>query len=233
MDGESFFAEHMHHESSRKIRTLNMIGAKVDESSKSYHVASGVLRSVQKVTMVKKVYQYCPSSEGLLPSWLEQEDHLNRWLKVCFEIFSHPDGRSYTRFPVQLIHAEFPEIVDIDNDTYFHAYWATYESIKAYGFDKHQPWERNLPTLLHQLGAMQQFIPYHQAVNSQKYQAGNQYEWNTGRENNSYAKDLFDLSSSEPIPKAPALRLRKDLDGTCSPSYDGMEDLRPQVNYSL
>ena len=77
------------------------------------------------------------------------------------------------------------------------------------------------------------FLPYHQAVNPQKYQAGDKFAWKTGKQNNSYAKDLFDLSSSEPIPKAPALRLREDLDGTNSPSYEGMEDLRPDVSFYI
>ena len=223
----------MHYESSRTVKTLNAIGTMIDWSTKSYHVAEGITRRVMKPMKAKKLYQYCPSTEGLLPCWLEQEDHLIRWFRVCFDIYCHPDGKSYSRFPVELIHEEFPEFVDIDTDTYYQGYWATYESIKAYGLDKSESWDRNIPTLLHQLGAMQQFIPYHQAVNPRKYQAGDRFVWETGIQNNTYAKDLFELDSTEPMPKCPALRLRQDLDGTSSPSYEGMEDMKPAVSCFL
>ena len=230
MDGESFCAEHKHHESSRVIQMLNEIGSNVDWESRSFHVAFEMQRKVMKPGQIKEYFQYCPSLEGLLPVWLEQVDHLVRWLTVCYDIYEHADADSFARFPVNLIHDAFPEIVDISNDTYYHAYWATYESMKSYGFDIRKSWERNVPALLHQLGAMQQFIPYHQAVNAQDYQEGEKFVWRTGIENNSYAKDLFLPREDGTIPKAPALTVKPDLDGTSSPSYDGMEEMKPSVS---
>ena len=102
--------------------------------------------------------------------------------------------------------------------------------VKAYGFDKNKSWERNVPDLLHQCGAMQQHIPYHSAVSKQKFQYGDEFVWKAGKQDHTYAKDLFEIDSNEDMPKSPALRLRTDLDGTSSPSYEGIEDLRPQVN---
>ena len=223
----------MHYESSRIIQMLNEIGSNIDWSSSIFHIASGMPRRTMKPNQTKQYYQYCPSLEGLLPAWLEQVDHLKRWLTVCFEIFEHADADVYKRFPVHLVHDAFPEIVDIPNDKIYHGYWATYDSMKAYGFDIKKSWERNLPALLHFCGAMQQFIPYANAVNSQDYQEGEQYVWRTGIEDNTYAKDLFNLSSTGRIPKSPALCLKSDVDGTSSPSFEGMEELIPKVCFIL
>ena len=229
-DGESFCSEHMHYESTKMVRMLNEIGSKVDWSAKSYHIGEGVLLKVMKPGSARKYYQYCPSLEGLLPAWLEQTDHLIRWLKVAFEIAQHEDANSYSKFPVHLVHEAFPEIVDISNDNYYHAFWATYESIKAFGFDKSKPWERNVPTLLHFGGAMQAHIPYHAAVNEQTFQYGDEFIWEAGKQNHTYTKDLFDIDSKEPMPKSPALRMKTNLDGTSSPSYEGIEELKPEVS---
>lgn len=109
---------------------LNEIGSNVDWMAKSYHMGEGIDLKVMKPGTARKHYQYCPSLEGLLPAWLEQVDHLIRWLKVTFEIAQHEDGNSYSKFPVHLIHEAFPEIVDISNERYYHAFWATYETIK-------------------------------------------------------------------------------------------------------
>ena len=168
--------------------------------------------------------------EGLLPAWTESVDHLDRWLAACFQIYKHPQKNSASRFPVEILHKAFPEIVDIDTSTYFHAFWATYESMGAYGLDKTISWERHTPTLLHQCGAMQQFIPYHKAVDVDKFQEEGQYEFHTGVQHHTYAKDLFE-NDAEISPVCPALCLRKDLDGTASPSYEGMEDIKPKVSF--
>ena len=233
-EGVLFCSEHMHHESGRIVRTLTDIGTKVDTTTKEYHVAAGIPRRVYKAEPVKKTYQYCPSSEGLLPAWLESVDHLIRWLRVCYLVYIHPARNSHSRFPFELFLEEFPDIQDIDDDLYFHAFWSTYESIRAYGLDKKVPWERHTPTLLHQLGAMQAFIPYHKAVPAEKFQ-GDDFEWKTGYQNHTYTKDLFQSPDSGRVDKVvcPALRLRKDLDGTASPSYEGVEDLRPKVTKLL
>ena len=164
--------------------------------------------------------------------WLEMVEHLERWLAACFLVYEHPLRNSVSKFPVEILQEAFPEIVDIDTNTYFHAFWATYESIKAYGLDKKMAWERHTPTLLHQLGAMQQFIPYHKAIDAKKFQEPGQYEWHVGKQNHTYAKDLFNMNA-DTTPVCPALRLRNDLDGTASPSYDGMEDLKPEVGSKL
>ena len=100
----------------------------------------------------------------------------------------------------------------------------------AYGFDINLPWDRNVPSILHQVGAMQQFMPYHEAVDPRKYQSGDQFVWETGLQNHTYAKDLFDLASDEDMPICPALRLKKSVDGTCSPSFDGIADQIPSVS---
>ena len=221
----------MHVGASRIINTLADIGSKVDDKSKGFHIAAGIFRRVMKPDAIKKFYQYCPSTEGTLPAWREMEDHLTRWLKVCFDIYEHPDGKSYSRFPGNLILEAFPEIVDIDMDQYFHAFHATKESMLAYGFNIKQSWDRNVPTLLHQGGAMQQFMPYHDAVYTPKYQSGDRFEWETGVQNHTYAKDIFELDSNEDIPICPALRLKATVDGTCSPSYDGIARQIPKVMF--
>ena len=219
----------MHFESGRVTRTLNAIGTKVDCTVKTYHLAAGMERKSMKQVTAKKYYEYCPSSEGLLPAWSEQVDHLIRWLRACFEVYNHENRNSVSRFPAEIFHQEFPEMVDISDWEYFHGFWATHETIRAYGLDKKQAWEKHTPTLLHFLGAMQQFIPYHKAVDPKKFQDGG-FNWETGVQNNTYAKDIFDFEGTPVVPKAPALRLRTNLDGTCSPSYEGMADLRPSVS---
>ena len=219
----------MHYESSRIIQMLNDIGTQVDWTAAEFHIAADMPRWVMKPQQTKKYYQYCPSLEGLLPAWLEQVDHTIWWLSVCTDIYEHPDADSYKRFPVHLVHEAFPEIVDIPNDAIYHGYWATYDSVKAYGFNIKLAWERNVPAILNQIGAMQQFIPYPQAINAETFQEGERYVWRTGIESNSYAKDLFNLSSNGRLPVSPALMLRHDVDGTSSPSFEGMEDLIPKV----
>ena len=213
------------------IATLNEIGSRLDLSHAEYHLADGIKLRIRKSEAKKGHYQYCPSTEGLLPSWLKQTDNIVRWLTVCSEIYNHPDSHSHSRFPVHLIHSEFPEFVDIDIEDYFHGFWATYEAIKAYGFDHGKPWERNTPTILHFLGAMQAYIPYHAAIDPQKFQDGDKFDWKVGDQYHTYAKDIFDINPDEPMPKAPALRLKDDLDGTSAPSYDGIDaNLIPSVN---
>ena len=224
-----FCAEHSHHETGRVVQTLTDIGTRLNQSCEKFHIAAGIFRYVLPPTENQKHYEYCPSAEGLLPAWTEMVDHLERWLEACFLVYNHPQKKSYSKFPVEILQEAFPEIVDIDTDTYFHGFWATYESIKAYGLDKTVAWERHTPTLLHQVGAMQQFIPYHKAVDPTKFQNQDDFEWNTGVQNHTYAKDLFEIDS-EITPVCPALCLRKDLDGTASPSYDGIEDLKPSVS---
>ena len=115
----------MHIGASRMVRTLMDIGSKLDDKSKGFHVAAGIYYRIMRPDAVKKFYQYCPSTEGGLPAWKEMESHLTRWLQVCFQIWEHPDGASYSRFPYDLILAAFPEIVDIDNETYYHAFHST------------------------------------------------------------------------------------------------------------
>ena len=225
-ESQMFCPEHRHFEASRKIRTLNDIGKKPNSADTMFHVAFGIKRPSITPDKAKKFYEYCPSTEGLLPCWYESVDHLERWLSVCFEVFMHPNRDSTSKFPVGLFYDEFPEISDIDQETYFHGFWATYESIKAYGFDKRKPWDRYVPTLLHQLGAMQQFLPYHQAVDPTKYQTGDRFEWKTGVQNHTYTKDIFDMPEDR-MPVCPALRLKEDLDGTSSPSFAGLEDMKP------
>lgn len=225
-NGEMFCSEHMHHESSRIMKTLSAIGTKVDHAVKKFSVAAGILRKSMVQEPLKKFYEYCPSNEGLLPAWLESVDHLIRWLSVSFKVNSHPLRDSRSRFPVDLFLEEFPEIQDIDNTTYYHAFWATYESVRAYGLDPKIPWDKQVPTLLPFLGSMQSFLPYHQAVDAKRYQE-NGFVWETGVQCHTYAKDLFTFKENEKVPKCPALRLRKDLDGTASPSFEGMENLKP------
>ena len=228
-----FCSEHMHFESGRIIQTLYQIGSKVDQKCKSYHLAAGLTRKVMKTEAAKKTYQYCPSSEGLLPAWLESVDHLIRWLRVCYKVYEHPQRNSNSRFPFHLFMEEFPDIQDIDDNTYFHGFWATYDSIRAYGLNKKIPWERHTPTLLPFLGGMQGFLPYHKAIASEKFQ-GDDFEWHTGIQDHTYAKDIFEVGANEDEDRmvAPALRLRPDLDGTASPSYEGMEDIKPEVSFS-
>ena len=219
----------MHVSTSRYVRTLMDIGSKLDDKSKGFHIAAGIFHRVMKPEAKRKFYQYCPSTEGALPAWLETEEHFTRWLKVCFEIYEHPDGASYSRFPAHLIMQEFPEIVDIDNDTYFHAYHSMKESVINYGMDPKFPWDRNVPQLIQQGGPMQQFMPYHDAVDARKYQSGDRFVWESGIQDHTYARDIFEIDSNEDMPICPALRLKSSVDGTCSPSYDGIEDLIPQV----
>ena len=223
-----FCAEHVHHENSRSTRTLNNIGTKIDHEVRSYQIAAGLTRRTLKMANANRFYEYCPSSEGQLPDWMDQVDHLIRWLTACFEVYKHPDRNSPSKFPVEIFHNAFPEIVDISNEKYMHGFWATHEAVRAYGLDKKVAWEKHTPTLLHFFGAMQMFLPYHRALDPEKFQNG-EFIWKTGVQNLTYAKDLFDFES-DTIPKAPALRLRSDLDGTSSPSYEGIAHLRPRVS---
>ena len=147
-------------------------------------------------------------------------------MKVSFKVNNHPLRDSRSRFPTDLYLEEFPEIQDIDNSTYYHAFWATYESVRAYGLDPKIPWEKHTPTLLHFLGAMQGFLPYHQAIDKTKFQVDG-YMWETGIQNHTYTKDLYTFDEKVKVPKCPVLCLRKDLDGTASPSFEGMENLKP------
>lgn len=202
----------------------------MDQSEETFHIAAGIVRKVLKPADPKRFYEYCPSLEGLLPAWTETVDHLDRWLTACNQVYNHPDRNSISKFPVDILQKAFPEIVDIDTTTYYHGFWATYESIKHYGLDKNVAWERHTPTLLHQVGAMQQFIPYHKAVDGKKFQAEGQYEWHTGVQQHTYARDLFNMNA-DTTPVCPALCLRKDLDGTASPSFEGIEDVKPKVSY--
>ena len=228
---QSFCAEHRHLENGRMVRILNEVGSRVDQKAKTFHVAAGIQWIMLKRDQSKKIYEYCPSVEGLLPAWLESVEHLIRWLSVCYQVYEHPDRQSVSRFPIHLFYEEFPEIVDIEDYLYFHGFWATYESLGAYALDRKVAWERHVPTLLHQLGAMQQFIPYHQAINPNRFQEGG-FEWKTGKQNHTYAKDIFDLEGVVQMPKCPALRLRKDLDGTASPSWEGITAQKPKVSYN-
>ena len=229
-DGEAFCPEHMHVSTSRYIRTLMDIGSKLDDKSKGYHIAAGIFQRVMKPEAKRKFYQYCPSTEGLLPAWIESVDHFERWLSVCYKIHVHPNRDSKSEFPVHLIYEEFPEISDIDAETYFHGFWAMYEGMRAYGMDKAKSWDRNVPTLLHQLGAPQQFIPYHKAIDANRYQEGERFVWEAGKQQHTYTKDLFDMDEKL-VPVCPALRLKRSaLDGTCSPSFEGIEDMKPTVS---
>ena len=227
-ENKLFCAEHSHHETGRVVQTLNDIGTDLDHTCESFHIAAGIVRRISKPNESKRFYEYCPSLEGLLPAWTESVDHLDRWLTACYQVYKHPLKNSVSKFPVEILQQAFPEIVDIDAYTYWHAFWATYESIGAYGLDKSIAWERHTPTLLHQCGAMQQFIPYHKAVDVDKFQDESEYEWHAGAQHHTYAKDLFE-NDAETSPVCPALCLRKDLDGTSSPSYEGMEDIKPKV----
>ena len=220
----------MSHAHSRTIRTLADIGKHVDWDTQGFHIAEGMLCRALKPGEARKFYKYCPSVEGLLPAWLECVDHLIRWLTACSEVNEDPQRNSKSNFPVEILRNAFPEIVDIDDETYFHAFWATYDSMNAYGFDRRKSWERNVPALLHQLGAMQGFIPYHSAVDPTKFQQGEKYRWRTGIEEHTYVKDIFNLNKDDPIPISPALRLKTDLDGTSTPSYEGLNEVKPTVN---
>ena len=235
-DNQPFCAEHMALANGRTMKTLNDIGSRVDWSTQGFHIAEGILRRATKPGDARRTYKYCPSVEGLLPAWLESVDHLIRWLTACFEVHEHPDRNSnFPKWPVEILRNAFPEFVDIDNSTYFHAFWATYDSIRAYGFEKSLPWERNVPDLLHQLGAMQQFMPYHKMVNPTTFQPGERFEWNSGAQSHTYAKDLFDFDpdNNADIPICPALRLKETLDGTCTPSFEGLTELKPKVSTSF
>ena len=136
----------------RTIRTLNDLGSRIDPTGQGYHVAEGIFWQSMKPSEARHYYQYCPSLEGLLPAWLESVDMLDRWLQACTEVYNHPQRNSTTNFPAEILQNAFPEIVDIDKSTYFHAFWAMYDTIRAYGFDRSLPWERNIPDLLHQAG---------------------------------------------------------------------------------
>ena len=225
-----FCPEHRHFEASRTIRTLNDIGKKEVEPEKCFHVALDLSRKSIQPEKARKYYEYCPSTEGLLPAWNESVDHMERWLAASFQVYQHPDRDSRSKFPVHIYYDEFPEISDIDEQQYFHAFWATYESIRAYGFDKRKSWERNLPTMLHFTGAMQQFIPYHSAVDPDRFQSGDRFIWETGIQSHTYCKDLFDIPDETMMPVCPALRLKNNLDGTSSPSFEGIEDMKPTVS---
>lgn len=81
----------------------------------------------------------------------------------------------------------------------------------------------------HYSGAIQQFIPYHQAIEEKKFKEGEQFQFKVGVQNHTYAKDLFDIKEGAPMPVCPALKLKTDLDGTSTPSFEGLEDLKPEV----
>ena len=152
LDNQAFCAEHMSQANARTIQTLNDLGSRIDWTSQGYHVAEGILRRAMKPADIRKFYQYCPSLEGLLPAWLESVDMMIRWLQACFLVYNHEHRNSTKNFPAEILQNAFPEIADIDRNRYFHAFWSTYDSIRAYGFDRSQPWERNVPDILNQLG---------------------------------------------------------------------------------
>ena len=79
------------------------------------------------------------------------------------------------------------------------------------------------------LGAMQAWIPYHKAVDETTFGEGEQYQFELGVQNNTYAKDLFDIAKNGPVPVCPALKLKSNLDGTSTPSFEGIQSLKPKV----
>ena len=97
--------------------------------------------------------------------------------------------------------------------------------MEVYGFDKEEPWQRNVPALLYQLGAGQHFIPQDVAIDKKLFSNGI-FKFDSGRENNPAVQDLYDQPERRPNQEtiAPALLINpKRLDGTSAPSYDAAE----------
>ena len=117
---------------------------------------------------------------------------------------------------------QFPEASDFDKSRWFHAYQATKEMIQNYDFDLEQPWQRNVPTILYQFGAMQHYIRPDEAIDSEKFSAGG-FIFNIGQQINPSVKDIFVKHGNE-LPIAPALLITPDtVDGTSAPSYEAAE----------
>ena len=77
---------------------------------------------------------------------------------------------------------------------------------------------------------MQGWVPYHKAIDEKKFGNGDQFNFETGVQHHTYTKDLFVLDEERPMPACPALRLREDLDGTATPSFEGLSEVKPQVS---
>ena len=76
---------------------------------------------------------------------------------------------------------------------------------------------------------MQMWLPYHKAVDKSKFGEGGQYNFEGGVQDHTYTKDIFDIDPKGPVPVCPALRLKTNLDGTSTPSFEGLENLKPKV----
>ena len=118
----------------------------------------------------------------------------------------------------------FPESSDFDKNRWFHAYHATEELMDVYGFDKTEPWQRNVPALLFQLGVSQSYMRLDDAIDKKKFGDGT-FKFDLGRENNPSVQDLFQTRLDRPDqPIAPSLLIDPNrLDGTSAPSYDAAE----------
>ena len=118
----------------------------------------------------------------------------------------------------------FPESSDFDKNRWFHAYHATEELIDVYGFDKDEPWQRNVPALLYQLGVAQAYMDVDEAIDKKLFTNGS-FKFDLGRENSPAVQDIFKISASrKEKPIAPALLIDPNrLDGTSAPSYEASE----------
>ena len=121
---------------------------------------------------------------------------------------------------------QFPEVSDFDKNKWWHSYHATEEMMRNFELDLDEPWNKNLPTLVYQLGIAQSYIPQSVAVDEKLFSNGT-FDFLTGIQNNPVVQDLFIRPHNIPggaPPICPALLMQPDaLDGTAAPSYEGTE----------
>ena len=120
---------------------------------------------------------------------------------------------------------QFPEF-KLDRNNVFLGFHSTIEMMENYDFDLSEPWSRNAPSILFQLGALQSFMPQDESIDGKLFSNG-QFEYKLGQQCNPAVKDIFKRHEDSEVtskPVAPALLMRpENLDGTSAPSYEAAE----------
>ena len=94
--------------------------------------------------------------------------------------------------------------------------------IQNYGFDIEQPWQRNVPDILFQFGALQQHIRQDVTIDNTMFSTG-EFQFELGQQINPAVKDIFVKNGNE-LPIAPSLLITPaTVDGTSAPSYEAAE----------
>lgn len=101
-DGCAFCPKHQSFETTSTMRTLKKLGALPAVQRTGISVAKGIIRPKVSEKTTSKFFQYCPSTEGALPSWKEMVNHTIKWLTGAFEIYQKEDFDEYQSFPFEL-----------------------------------------------------------------------------------------------------------------------------------